>query len=363
MALATTPMPHTDEQPRAPRAGAASLRIIAAALVVGFCYWAASVVMTLLLSILLAYFLDPLVEWLERFRMPRVIGSLLALGLLTGVLVFIGWLTYLRINDFVNEWPRYQAPIRQVADEVDQRLKRIERGVIYSPPSEPTVPPPEPSTPGAASPVRQAVLAGLGSLYNVLLAATFVPFLVFFMLAGKRDLWHGTMQLFPPTERTRVKLTLEEIAVMLRGYIVGNAMVAGILVVLSAIFFWIIGLDYPLLAGTVSGFLNMVPYIGFVLSVMPPLVIGLAKYNSLWPFLWIAGALGFFHLIAVNVLVPALVGRKVHLNALAVTVALLFWGWLWGGIGFILAIPITATVKVVCDRVDRWQPIGRWLGA
>ena len=100
-----------------------------------------------------------------------------------------------------------------------------------------------------------------------------------------------------------------------------------------------------------------------MLSVLPPLVLGLSKYDNLWPFLWIALVLGFFHLIAVNVLVPSLVGRKVHLNALAVTVALLFWGWLWGGIGFILAIPITATVKVVCDRVDRWQPIGRWLGA
>ncbi len=364
MALATTPMPHTDEppSPSAPRAGAVSLRIIAAALVIGFCYWAASVVMTVLLSILLAYFLDPLVEWLERFRMPRVLGSLIALGMVTGVLAFIGWLTYLRINDFVLEWPKYQAPIRKVAEEIDQRIKRLERGMIEAAPTEPTVPAPEPPSPPSSA-VRQAVLAGLGSLYNVLLAATFVPFLVFFMLASKRDLWHGTMQLFPPTERTRVKVTLEEIALMLRGYIVGNAMVAGILVVLSGIFFWIIGLDYPVLAGLVSGFLNMVPYLGFVLSVLPPLVIGLAKYSNLWPFLWIAGVLGFFHLIAVNVLVPALVGKKVHLNALAVTIALLFWGWLWGGIGFILAIPITATVKVVCDRVDRWQPVGRWLGA
>ena len=362
MALATTPMPHTEEQPSAPRPGAVSLRIIAAALVIGFCYWAASVVMTLLLSILIAYFLDPLVEWLERFRMPRVLGSLIALGLLTGVFVFLGWLTYLRINDLIEEWPKYQAPIRQVAAEIDHRLKRIERGVIDIAPPQPTLPAPAAASSGSS--VREIVLAGLGSLYNMLLAATFVPFLVFFMLVGKRDLWHGTMQLFPPTERTRVKVTLEEIAIMLRGYIVGNAMVAAILVVLSTLFFWIIGLDYPMLAGLVSGVLNLVPYMGFVLSVLPALVLGLPKYgNHVWPFVWIALVLGFFHLIAVNVLVPALVGKKVHLNALAVTVALLFWGWLWGGIGFILAIPITATVKVVCDRVERWQPVGRWLGA
>jgi predicted PurR-regulated permease PerM len=58
-----------------------------------------------------------------------------------------------------------------------------------------------------------------------------------------------------------------------------------------------------------------------------------------------------------------MVGRRVQLSALAVTVALLFWGWLWGAIGLILAIPITATIKVVCDHVEDWRPFGRWLGA
>jgi predicted PurR-regulated permease PerM len=73
--------------------------------------------------------------------------------------------------------------------------------------------------------------------------------------------------------------------------------------------------------------------------------------------------LSFFHMIAINVLMPAIVGRRVHLNALAVTIALLFWGWIWGAIGLIPAIPIAATIKVICDHVDGCEPAGRWLGA
>ncbi len=70
-----------------------------------------------------------------------------------------------------------------------------------------------------------------------------------------------------------------------------------------------------------------------------------------------------FHLVAMNVLIPALVGRQVRVNALALTISLLFWGWLWGGVGLLLAIPITATLKVICDHVESWQPVGRWLSA
>jgi predicted PurR-regulated permease PerM len=72
--------------------------------------------------------------------------------------------------------------------------------------------------------------------------------------------------------------------------------------------------------------------------------------------------LTFMHLIAINVLIPKLVGRQVHLNALAVTMSLLFWGWMWGGMGLLLGIPITAAVKVVCDHIENWKPFGRWLG-
>jgi len=122
-------------------------------------------------------------------------------------------------------------------------------------------------------------------------------------------------------------------------------------------------LEYPFLAGVVSGLLNLVPYLGSMLAWLPPFVIGLSQWRTVGPFLVVAIVLSVLHLIAINVLMPALVGRRVHLNALAVTLALLFWGWLWGGVGLILAIPITATLKAVCDNVESWQPVGRWLGA
>ena len=71
----------------------------------------------------------------------------------------------------------------------------------------------------------------------------------------------------------------------------------------------------------------------------------------------------FFHVVTSNLLLPALVGWRIRLNALALTISLLFWGWLWGAMGLILAVPITAVIKVICDHVESWQPVGRWLSA
>jgi predicted PurR-regulated permease PerM len=124
-----------------------------------------------------------------------------------------------------------------------------------------------------------------------------------------------------------------------------------------------IGIDYPFLTGVVSGILNLVPYLGAVLAWIPAIVIGMTHWSTVGPFLGMVAMLSFFHIMAMNVLVPQLVGKRVRLNALAVTVALLFWGWLWGGMGLVLAIPITATLKVICDHIEAWQPVGRWLGA
>jgi len=337
-----------------------SQRIIAAGIVLAACYWAASVVMTLLLSILLAYMLDPVVEWLESWHASRAMGALLVVLLALALVAGLMYLVFDRVEHFASDWPKYSTVLKEGAAAVNRKLERLESRVSELAPRErgrTAVLVQEPR------PLRSLLLRGIGSLYSILLTAAFVPFLVFFMLAAKHDVWHATLRLFPPTERTRVKDTLDQLSLLLRSYVVGNALVAGTLVLVSWAFFWMIGLEYPFLAGSVSGLLNLVPYLGAVLAWVPPFVIGLSQWRHVAPFVGVAAVLSVFHLVAINVLMPALVGRRVRLNALAVTIALLFWGWLWGAIGLILAIPITATFKVICDNVESLQPVGRWLSA
>jgi predicted PurR-regulated permease PerM len=335
------------------------MRVIAGAIILLFCYYAQGVVITLLLSILLAYFLDPAVELLERASVPRTVGAMVMVLILILVVLAVGYGLGTRIANFSDNWPKYGGILRNAADTVEGKINGIEGRVAPG------------GTAGAAASGGQAestmlhnlILRGMGSLYALFLEITFVPFLVFFMLAGKREVWHGTLQLFPVARRTQVKETLEDLRDVLRDYLAGMTIVTLMVMAASSIFFWMMDLDYPVLTGMASGLLNMVPYIGAVLAWVPAFIIALAKFKTIGSFVLIAGVLTSIHVLALNLIAPQLVGRRVRLNAVAITVSLLFWGWVWGGMGLLLAIPITASLRVICDHTDSLRPIGRWLSA
>ena len=355
---ATTPKERT---PPGLRGSSFSLRVIAGAILLLFAYYAQGVVITLVLSILLAYCLDPVVELLERMSIPRTVGAMVTVLLLCAVLVAVGYAVWTRTADFAENWPKYEEVLKKAATAVEGKISRIEGQVSeIGPAPAPGVTRVADANPGI---VHSMILRGIGSLYALILEATFVPFLVFFMLAEKREVWHGTLQLFPVSRRTQVKETLDDLRDVLRDYLAGMCVLTLLVVAMSSVFFWALGLEYPVLTGAVSGILNMVPYIGAVLAWLPAFVLALAKWQTLGWFVLIAGGLTAIHVFALNLIAPQIVGKKVRLNAVAITISLLFWGWVWGGMGLVLAIPLTATLRVILDHTEAGKPIGKWMSA
>jgi predicted PurR-regulated permease PerM len=337
-----------------------SLKILAAAVILVFLYYAGGVVITVLLSVLLAYFLDPAVELFEQVRIPRTIGSLIMVLLLIAVLGAIGYGLWVRGSDFAANWPAYRNILRQATGPIEGKISGIEGGV-----TDLTLP--NGAKPVTAAPdtgmVHSLLLRGIGSLTALALEAAFVPFLVFFMLAGKREAWHSTLQLFPISRRTQVKETLDDLRTVLRDYLIGMTVVTLVVVACTSIFFLALGFDYPILAGIASGVFNMVPYIGAVLAWLPGFFLAILKWKAVSHFGIIAVVLLGIHVVAQNLIAPQLVGRQVQLNAVAITISLLFWGWVWGGMGLILGIPITAALRVICEHTESLKPFARWLSA
>jgi len=367
-----------------------AISILAAAGGVALLYYGQVFFITVIIAFMIAFLLEPAVRILMRIHMPRGLASFLVCALWLGCLYFAGLGLYTEVVAMTDDLPAYGVRINQIVDSAAVRVEGFEQNVYRTlvpkrfqdqdavPP-----PPPEPAgvrgkrKAGEAAPVAPSVQEVrvrqeptamvsyiydyLRSFYSVLLMASFIPFLVYFILSWGDHLRARLLFTLEGEPRYTVAKALDGVGDMVRAYVVGNFLLGVLLSVASGILFAAVNLPYWPVVGPLSGFLSLVPYIGMPLALIPPMIAALPKGEpALYLFLLVG--VGLLHLFALNLLYPKFVGSRVHLNPLAVTIALMLWGMMWGGIGLILAIPITAGIKAICDNVTSLKPYGRLLG-
>jgi len=372
--------------------GQASIAILAFAASIALLYFGRVFFITVVVAVIIAFLLDPVVAAFMKLRLPRAVASFIVCSGAVLVLYLMGLGLYTEFSGFVEELPTYSARMNQLVDNVAADIDSISKRTYQvfvpkrfqdnppapgaqppdnkgkkktaKPSQDTTTPPPIPEVRihPEPTPLITYVYGYLVSFYDVLLMASFVPFLVYFMLSWRDHMRRSFLYLFSGSDRQVVGKSWEGVADMVRAFMIGNFILGVCLAVLSCTFFFLIKLPYWPLVGPLSGFLSLVPYVGLPLAMAPPLAAGLIVYNEPAIYFMIAVVVAIFHLIAMNLLYPKLVGSRVHLNPLVVTVALMFWGTLWGAIGLLLAIPITAGIKAVCDNVSSLHGIGKLLG-
>ena len=340
------------------RSSAAQWIVAIAALLAGL-YFAKLVIVIVLISILLAFVLAPLVDLLARVRLPRWAGALVSVFLFCAGIYALANLSYNKAESFLEELPRYRTEIQGLTWKLRQKEQLLEKNtdqiISGAPKNGRRVVQVEqqPNLVGALS-------NNLGTATEIALAASFIPFLAYFMLSWQDHVRSASVLLFPREERTTAYATLGAIVKMVRAFIVGNLIVGLLLSAASTVVFGFLHLPFFYFLGIISGFLSLVPYLGPLLAVVPPFVSGLGVVHGTGFIVILITVFGL-HIFAMNVLYPKFLGSRLQLNPLAVTLALLFWGWLWGAMGLILAIPVTAALKIICDHVPRLRPYGLWL--
>ena len=354
----TEPEVQTIESPRkAAQTHHWALTLLGIALILGFVYYGELVLAVLFFSILLSFMLSPVAEGLERMRLPRSVASLIAVLLLLGLLYGIISISYNRAEVFADNLPKYSQKIRSLLKPFRQQAERLERtSEAVQEPYGKDVIRVRPATSWA-----DMLTHGFGSITDDLLAASFIPFLVYFLLTWKYHARSATVMLFKLEHRHTAFVTLGLIAKMLRSFIVGNLLVGLFVSGLSVAIFGLLHVPFFYFIGILSGFLSLVPYLGVILAMLPPLLVGLGQLEPPDLLLVVLSVVGL-HLFALNVLYPKFLGSRLKLNPLAVTIALLFWGIMWGAVGLVLAVPITAAMKIVFDHVESLKPFAAWLG-
>src|SRR3984893_1433758 len=369
-----------------------SVTVLAVAATIALLYFGHIFFITMVIAITIAFLLDPVVTFFVKLRLPRAVASFIVCSIALLLLYLMGLGLYTELSGFAEELPAYSQRMNELVDNIAPRVDQVEKRTyqMLVPKRFQEIQPPQGAPPAAArrrgskqaapeavapapipevrihtepTPLVTYVYGYLRSFYDVLLMASFVPFLVYFMLSWRDHMRRSFLYLFSSAGRQVVGKSWEGVANMVRAYVIGNFILGLMLSALSSFFFVAIRLPYWPLVGPLSGFLSLVPYVGLPLAILPPLLAGLiVPYTQPAIYIMITVVVALLHLIALNLLYSKVVGSRVHLNPLVVTIALMFWGTLWGAIGLLLAIPITAAIKAVCDNVTSLRGYAKLLG-
>jgi predicted PurR-regulated permease PerM len=355
---------------RSDRAIITSLVILAILGILTLFSYAASVFITILSSLLIALALEPFVQFFcKRTRFSRQLASIVVVFFSIAFLYGILYLAYGSAKRLFSDLPMLAEQVRKAplvqdltdkVNHVTETLSKAGRSISAEAPlkagKDATV-----VLQGGTS-WGQTIFRGLGSLTTLAFSLSFIPFLVYFILAGKEPLTRRTRNLFPPEFHEIASAIMYDVERMMQRFLLGNALVAGILSILTSLCFLLVGLPYWIVLGFVSGISSTIPYLGLFLALLPALVVGFVTFHTGGPIIFIVASVSILHLVAANYMLPKLVGQGVQLNAVVSTIAIMFFGWMWGGMGLILGIPIVAVVRCILDNVPATQRLGQWLG-
>jgi predicted PurR-regulated permease PerM len=323
------------------------LWIIVIAILVAFAFFASSLCITVLLAAFLAILIDPLITRLERFYVPRTLSS--ALVIILGMLAVgvFSYTYYGKAAAAVDQIPQYAWRIRQAVEPLSKEIEKVREGAgsLTSDDSS--------SKKVAEVRIKQApdwpgfIVRGFGSVWGAVIIGGIVPFLTFFMLIGKDRMYVRMTSMLG--SKMDVPRFIDRLNRMVRGFVVGNLIIGAVMMAVSVAVFWSLGMNSALEIGMISGFLNLIPFLGVLLAAIVPLMAATFQFSSAGPFIIIVLTVFLLHMISANILIPKFIGSRVQIGPVAATIGMLFWGWLWGVMGLLLAVPLTSLVKIIAD--------------
>jgi len=201
----------------------------------------------------------------------------------------------------------------------------------------------------------------LSSISSILLYVLFTLVDTFFLLYYRRLLVKFLISVFREEDSEAVYDIIARVQLRMGQYIQGLLLELVIVSTVSCLALWMLGVDYPILLGLLTGLLNLIPYIGILISLVINTLIAFTTAGVGKIVLVIATQFGI-HLLDANLLLPLLVGAKVRLNALITIIGVIVGGSAWGIAGAFLAVPVIAIIKIIFDRIENLQPWGILLG-
>ena len=352
-----------------------SLTIIAGAVVVAGLWLAQSVIIPLILSALLFYALDPLIDWLQTWRIPRALSAALVLLL---AIAGVGASAYALSDDAMAVVQQLPASVRKLRDEIRKpqsgasAISDMQRTAQAIDQAAADVSAPSPTPKGVmrvqieepALRTTSYLWAGSVGVLTMAGQALMIGLLTYFLLVAD-DVFKRKLVKHVGESLTKKRITvqiLDAIGVQIQRFILVQILTSLIVGVVTAAALWALGLNQPIIWGLAAGILNSIPYFGPIIVTIGLSLVGFLQFGSVEMTAMVAGVALVITTLEGWLLTPFLMGKAGGLNQVAIFVSLLLFSWLWYIWGMLLAVPILMVIKAVCDHVEELQPIADFLG-
>jgi predicted PurR-regulated permease PerM len=348
------------------------------ALVVGTLYIAREVLLPLTLAILLSFVLTPLLLLLRKIKVPRVLAVIIVVTLAFAIIFGLGWMMSQQASQLAGDLPRYQhvlaekiATLRKSAassstlEKAAGALKGIEDELNRSsaPPAPSAAPTPSLEDKNSNKPVLvqitkpeprafEILQSVLGTVLPPLATAGIVILFVIFILLQREDLRDRLVRLMGASDMQRATATMNDAATRLSGYFLRQVLINSAYGFFIALGLWAIGIPSPMVWGILAMLMRFVPYVGPFIAAAPPVLLG-AVVDPGWTMMLLTGGLFLgSEFIMGQVVEPLVYGHGTGLSPIAVILSTVFWTWLWGPLGLLLAMPLTVCLVVLGRHVE-----------
>lgn len=354
----------------------ASLAVLASIGILLFLRFAQEVFIPLVFGVLISYALDPIVSWLQRWSIPRALGAGVLLTVLVGG---AGFGIYTLRDDAIAVIEKLPAAMKKARASL-RVTRRDGRGLMDTMQEAATEM--EKTTTEAVGPdaarigvarvtvedkpvnVGDYLWWGGTGIIAVCSEAVLVLFLVYFMLITG-DLFKRKLIAIAGPSTVKRKITrqiLDEIDRQIARYMLVQMVMALLVGLVSGVAFWWVGLAQAPIWGAAAGLLSTIPYFGPAIVMGGVFTIGLLQFGTILMGSYLAGLSLLIMTLEGALVKPWLIGRTARMNGAALFLGLMFWGWMWGVWGLLLAVPMIVMIKSVCDRIEDLKPIGELLG-
>jgi predicted PurR-regulated permease PerM len=306
------------------------------------------------IALLVFFALGIPVDFLKRYRIPSWLRIFLVVLAMLGGIYLCGRLLQANVLEFVRQLPEleqkfwgYTAQGLMFFDMTVDEAKTMLSAFVGNLDGSGIMP-----VGGFFKKLGESFFDFFGNFFWVLLFLGFI--------LAERESWEP--RLHKAFGRDQADAALEagsRISHAIEHYLGLKTLISLITGVMAALILWLFGVQFALLWGVLTFFLNFIPNIGSLIATVPPVAMALFQFGSLSHSLLVAGVLTLLQLGVGNFLEPKLMGSGLNLSPLVVLLSLIFWGWMWGPVGMLLAVPLTAVVKIALEHNEATRPVAQ----